>query len=72
MGPAGMPKDVVATLHKAIMEALTDAKIRKQLTDLGVDVWGTTPEEFKKEIAIQIPNQGEMAKLAGVKKGDVK
>ncbi len=72
MGPAGLPREVIAILHKAIVDALKDEKIRKQLTELGVEVWGTTPEEFRKEIAIQIPHQGEMARLAGIKKLEVK
>jgi tripartite-type tricarboxylate transporter receptor subunit TctC len=72
MGPAGLPKEVVDTLHKALLQTLKDERINKQLTELGVDVWGTTPDEFRKEIARQIPHQGEMARLAGVKKGDVK
>ena len=72
MGPAGLPKNVIDTLHKAIVEAVKDDKIKKQLTELGVDVWGTTPDEFRKEIAIQIPHQGEMARLAGVKKQEIK
>ena len=68
VGPAGLPKEVVMTLHRTIIDALKDPQIRKQLTELGVDVIGSTPEEFRKQILIEIPKQGEMAKLAGVKK----
>jgi len=68
MGPAGLPKEVVTTLHKAVTDMLKDEQVRKQLTDLGVEVWGTTPEKFRELIKLEIPKQGEMAKLAGIKK----
>src|SRR5207247_1937755 len=44
--PARTPKEVVATLHRATVAALNDTVVRKQLGDLGVDIVGSTPEEF--------------------------
>lgn len=65
-GPRGLPKNVVDTLYKATQDALKDEKVRKQLTELGVDLWGTTPEESRKILMAEIPKQEGLAKLAGV------
>ena len=70
------PQYAIERLHEEFRRD-TDRMAREiavvqKLTELGVDVWGTTAEEFRKEIAIQIPHQGEMAKLAGVKKQEAK
>ncbi len=65
-GPAGLPKTVVDVLYKATIDAIRDEKVKKQLTDLGVDLWGTTPEESKKILAAEIPKQEALARLAGV------
>src|SRR4029077_2148927 len=42
VAPAGTPKDVVATLHRASVAAVNDPEVRKVLTELGVDVVGNT------------------------------
>src|SRR6516164_11705803 len=38
VAPAGTPKDVIATLHRATAATVNDPPVRKALTDLGVDV----------------------------------
>jgi len=37
-GPRGLPKDVLARLNGAMMEALADPTVRKRFVDLGLDV----------------------------------
>lgn len=44
--PKGLPKDVKAKLHGAIVGALNDAEIRKRLTDQGFEIVANSPEEF--------------------------
>src|SRR5215510_3419685 len=36
--PKGTPKDVIATLNKAMMEALADPAVRARFTELGLDI----------------------------------
>jgi tripartite-type tricarboxylate transporter receptor subunit TctC len=67
-GPRGLPKHVVDVMLKATLDALKDENVRKQLTGLGVDVWGTTPEEARKILLAEIPKQENAARLAGVKR----
>jgi tripartite-type tricarboxylate transporter receptor subunit TctC len=36
--PKGTPKDIIAKLNAAVMQSLTDPKVRQQLTDLGQEI----------------------------------
>jgi tripartite-type tricarboxylate transporter receptor subunit TctC len=67
VAPAGTPKDVVATLHRAAAAALNDAEVRKALSDLGVDIVANTPEEFRAYIASEIPKWATVVKASGAK-----
>jgi tripartite-type tricarboxylate transporter receptor subunit TctC len=44
--PAGTPKDVIATLNKALNQALAHPDLVKQLGAQGAQVAATTPKEF--------------------------
>lgn len=65
VGPAGMPKDVVATVHRAMMETLKDPATSKQLTSLGLDVTPTTPGELAAYIKAEIPKWTAIIKASG-------
>jgi tripartite-type tricarboxylate transporter receptor subunit TctC len=67
IAPAGTPRDVVATLHRAAVAALTDADVRKALTDLGVDVVANSPEDFRAYIKSEIPKWAAIVKASGAK-----
>jgi len=67
VAPAGTPKEVVATLHRAAVGALNDAEVRKALTDLGVDVVANSPEEFRSYIKSEIPKWAAIVKTSGAK-----
>jgi tripartite-type tricarboxylate transporter receptor subunit TctC len=67
VAPAGTPKDVVATLHRAVATAVNDPAVRKALTDLGVDVVGGTPDELRAYIKSEIPKWAEIVKASGAK-----
>ncbi len=66
VAPAGTPKDVVATLHRATVEGLRDAETQKRLADLGVEIVGSSPEEFAAYIRSEIPKWTAVVKAAGV------
>jgi tripartite-type tricarboxylate transporter receptor subunit TctC len=67
VAPANTPKEIVDKLHHAFVDALNDPSVNKQLTDLGVDVQSSTPEEFRAYIKSEIPKWAEIIKTAGVK-----
>ncbi|MGD0023023.1 MAG: tripartite tricarboxylate transporter substrate binding protein [Xanthobacteraceae bacterium] len=59
MAPAGTPKDVLAKLHAALLEAAKDPKFREDIQRLGAEVTTMTPEDSKafleRESATWIP-----------------
>jgi tripartite-type tricarboxylate transporter receptor subunit TctC len=67
VAPAKTPREIVVRLHRATVEALQDAQVRKSLTDLGVDIAGNTPEEFSAYIKAEIPRWTAIVKASGAK-----
>ena len=67
VAPAGTPKEITAALNRAAVTALTDPEGRKALTELGVDVVGSTPEELRDYIKAEIPKWANIVKASGAK-----
>ena len=65
VAPAHVSEEVIATLHRATVEALNDTTVRKSLTDLGVDIVGSTPAEFDAYIKAEIPKWTAIVKASG-------
>ena len=67
LGPANLPKDVVAKLNADINNALKDPDLAKKLGDQGADVAGSTPGQFAKLIRDDIARWGKIVKESGAK-----
>jgi tripartite-type tricarboxylate transporter receptor subunit TctC len=67
LGPANLPKDVVAKLNADINKALKDPELEKKLGAQGADVAGSTPEQFSKLIHDDIARWGKIVKDSGAK-----
>ncbi len=67
LGPANLPKDVVAKLSTDINKALKDPELQKKLGDQGADVAGSTPEQFSKLIRDDIARWGKIVRESGAK-----
>ncbi|MBX9773803.1 MAG: tripartite tricarboxylate transporter substrate binding protein [Xanthobacteraceae bacterium] len=67
VAPAKTSREIVVRLHRATVEALQDAQVRKSLTDLGVDIVGNSPEEFAAYIKAEIPKWTAIVKASGAK-----
>lgn len=65
VAPPNLPKDVVAALHKAVSQTLDDPGTRKALTELGVDVVNSKPEELRAYIKSEIPKWAGVVKASG-------
>ncbi len=65
--PARTPKEIVATLHRALAATLEDAAVKKSLGDLGVDIITGTPEDFAAYIKSEIPKWTAIIKASGAK-----
>ena len=66
VGPAGMPKPVVDKLNGALVKALNDPAVRKDLLDRGADPVGNTPEQHAAFIQAEIEKWQRVAKQAGI------
>jgi tripartite-type tricarboxylate transporter receptor subunit TctC len=65
VAPAGTPKDVIATLNRAAVQALTDPDTMRQLHDLGVEVGSSTPAAFAAYIHSEVPKWAAVVKASG-------
>lgn len=65
--PAGTPEPVIKTLSEAVTTALNDPDTAKQLNNLGMQVEGTSPEEFQTFIANELKRWDDVAKKNDIK-----
>lgn len=65
VGPAGMPKEVLAAIHKGMMETLKDTATSRQLSQLGLDVMPTTPDALAAYVKSEIPKWSAIIKASG-------
>jgi len=68
MAPAGTPKPIIDKLASESQLAVKDPKFLARLKAFGADPLGSTPEEFKQMIALDIAMWGEAVEFAGVKR----
>jgi tripartite-type tricarboxylate transporter receptor subunit TctC len=64
--PANTPPAIIARLNEAAKQALADPVINKQLTDLGYEVVGSTPEELRDILAKDFESKGELLRAANI------
>ncbi len=67
IGPAGLPKEIVAKLHAAIVEAVGAKELRERYIALGAEPQTSTPEEYAAYIRSDIANWAKVVKAAGAK-----
>jgi tripartite-type tricarboxylate transporter receptor subunit TctC len=67
VGPAGMPKEVVDTLHKKITATLKDPEVLKRLAELGAEPVGSTPDEFEVFVNAEVKKWHTVADRTGMK-----
>lgn len=67
MAPAGTPPDIVATLNRAVIDALRQSDIRERFAGLGVDVVGSTPQDFARHVVAEIRKWTKVIKDAGIR-----
>lgn len=67
VAPAATPKEIIARLHAASVQALRDPAVAKSLTDLGVDIVASGPDAFAAYIASEIPKWTAVVKASGAK-----
>ena len=67
LGPAGMPKDVVAKLNAAVNAAIAEPEVTKKLADLQfIPIGKGSPAELDRFVAAEIGRWGKVVREAGV------
>jgi tripartite-type tricarboxylate transporter receptor subunit TctC len=69
-GPKGMPKEVVARLNAAMVEALADPAVRKRYSELGLDIASReqqTPEGLAAFLKAEIDKWWPIIRAAGIR-----
>jgi tripartite-type tricarboxylate transporter receptor subunit TctC len=67
VGPANVPKDIVAKLNADIGKALKEPHLQKKLEEQGADVTFSTPERFDALIRKETARWGQIVKESGAK-----
>lgn len=67
LGPANMPRDVVAKLNQAVLSVVADKTIKDLLIKAGVDVSPSTPEEFGEVLVRDTKRWAPIVKAVGLK-----
>lgn len=66
VAPGGLPKDVLAKLHSAIVVAMRSPEITKRLAEDGSAVVANTPDEFRALIRRETAKWTQIVKAAGI------
>lgn len=66
VAPPGIPSAIIATLHKAIEEALSDRLVIARLDEVGISVATSTPEQFRDFIRSESVRWERVVKEAGL------
>ena len=67
VGPAGMPKDVVAKIQGDVAKVLQLPDVRDRLGNLGVEAVGSTPDQLRAAIRADYDRYGAIIKKLGIK-----
>jgi tripartite-type tricarboxylate transporter receptor subunit TctC len=67
MGPAGMPKDLVARIHRDLSTALASEEVKRGFTGAGFDIDVKSPEQFAKMLAAEHERWARVIKETGAK-----
>jgi len=67
LGPANLPKDIVASVNTEVNKALKAEDLKKKLGEQGVDIAGSTPEQLGKLVRDDIAKWGKVVKESGAK-----
>ena len=66
MGPASLPKEIVAKLHEHLVRAVKSEEVVKALQARGGEIVTSTPEELAKLMRTESQQMQTLIKEAGV------
>ena len=63
----GTPPVLIGKLHGEIVKALKLPEVQRRISELGAEVVGNTPQEFRAKIASELKQFSPVVKLANIK-----
>lgn len=66
VGPAGIPRDVVARINAALVQTLKQKDIEAKLIEAGLIPWSSTPEELSARIGTEVTKWTRLARQANI------
>jgi len=70
IAPAKTPPDIVKRLNEELAKALKNPAVAQKLSEQGMDIIGSSPQELDKFLRGEIARWAEMVKKNGVRAGD--
>ena len=65
--PAGVPKAIIARLNAEINKALAAPAVREKLPEMGLEIVGSTPEQYAAHIKSEAAKWADVVKRSGAK-----
>jgi tripartite-type tricarboxylate transporter receptor subunit TctC len=65
--PKNTPAEIIDKLNREVNAALTDARFKARLADLGASVFASSPDEFARHIAAETEKWGKVIRAANIK-----
>ena len=69
LGPAGLPADIVARMNAEMAKALKLPAVQERLTEMGVQVSASSPEDFGKFVRNEVDRWGKVVRQNNIKAG---
>ena len=67
MAPSGAPRPIIERIHSETVKVLSMPDVRAKFADLGMEVTGTSPEEFARIIKEETPRWTKVIRDSGAK-----
>ncbi len=67
LAPAATPREIVARLNQEIVRALETSDLRERLTNSGIDLWPSTPEQLASFIRSEMARYATVIRQAGLR-----
>jgi tripartite-type tricarboxylate transporter receptor subunit TctC len=65
--PARLPPELLAKLHKAVIDAMQASDVRAKFANLSLEITTTSPREFEVHLKSELARWGKVVKAAGIK-----
>jgi len=67
VGPAGMPREIVARIQTDVAKVLQTSEVREKLGNLGVEAVGNTPDQLRAAMRADYDRYGAIIRKLGIK-----